>query len=385
MSTSDQVKKAVADGVISEGQAKQLNAYMAGESKPNDADIIGDPENLKFLSSFNDIFLTMGLLILLTGVFIAAVIGFLGWPNQTMIPVLVGGCVAACSWALAEYFGARRRLALPTMALAAVFAVFAGAAFGALMLNLGFSDLREDFFRAAAQGDNADREIMNLAVEKLFSGAYWSQLGAMLAAMLFYLRFKLPFSLFLLAVVSAIAFYTFLVERSELSAIGGGAILFAGCATLFAAMTFDAVDPSRLSRQSDNAFWLHMAAAPQIMIGLRFLIMGPDLESDMWSTALMLMVLIGVGLLSLALNRRALIFSGLVTFTLAVFSLTRKSGLSGIELVMWPLLIVGTSVVLLGAGWSTARTFVLSFVPKTGIFACLFPSEDTLKGGRFVS
>ena len=382
MKTQDQVRKAVADGVISEGQAQQLGAYLSGNSTPAKDDGMGDPENLKFLSSFNDIFLSMGLLILLAGVFIAATMTFLGWPNQAMIPVLVGGAVAGSSWFLAEYFSARRRLALPSMTLAAMFTLFGGTAFGALMLNLGFSDLRAEFFRAAAQGDAAEREMILFATDTLFSGAYWSQLGAVLAALLFYIRFKLPFSLFLLAVVGAVAFYTFLVDRSELTMIGGGAILFAGCATLAAAMSFDAVDPSRSTRQSDNAFWLHMAAAPQIMVGLRFLIMGPDLESGTASTTLMLIVLLVVGLLSLALNRRALIFSGLATFTLAVFSLARQSGLSGVELAMWPLLIVGASVVLLGAGWSSARTLVLSFVPNNGIFSRLFPSEDTLKGGR---
>ena len=121
------------------------------------------------------------------------------------------------------------------------------------------------------------------------------------------------------------------------------------------------------------------------MLGLRFMIIGPSIESSSSSAVVMLLALLAVGLLSLALNRRALIFSGLVTFTLVVFSLARQSGLSGFELAMWPLLIVGVSVVLLGAGWGTARRIVLAIIPEHSLLSRLFPSEDLLKGNSKTS
>lgn len=379
MADREALEKAIADGVLSKDQAEKLGHYLQRGGDPYGGE---DPENLKFLSSFNDVFLTLGLIILLAGIFIAAIIAFMGAPDYGLVPVLIGGTVAASAWMLAEYFGRRRRLALPTMALATAFCFFGGIAIGALITKLGLGDLKQEFFRAAAQGDSAEREIFNVFKAQAFSSAYWAQLGAALCAVVFYFRFRLPFSLFLLAVVAAMTFYTFLADAAGLAMLGGGAILTAGIVTLAAAMTFDAADPTRSTRQSDNAFWLHLAAAPQIMLGLRYLIIGPVLESSTSSAFLMLIALFLVGFLSLALNRRALIFSGLVTFTLVVFSLARQSGLSGFDLAMWPLLIVGASVVLLGAGWGSARRMVLGFVPESGVLARLFPTEDMLKGDK---
>ncbi|MBB36527.1 MAG: hypothetical protein CME88_11070 [Hirschia sp.] len=382
MSEREALEQAIKDGVVSADQAEQLRHYLARGGDPLGGQ---DPENLKFLSSFNDIFLTLGLMILMTGVFIAALVIFMGTPDYALIPVLVGTVVAGVAWALAEYFGRKRRLSLPTMALATVFCFFGGLAFGALLIKMGLGDIKNEFFRAAANGDGAEREIFKLFRAQAISGAYWAQLGAALCALAFYFRFRLPFSLFLLAVIGAMAFYTFLADVAGLETLGGGAMLAAGLATLVAAMTFDAFDPTRATRQSDNAFWLHLAAAPQIMLGLRFMIIGPSIESSSSSAVVMLLALLAVGLLSLALNRRALIFSGLVTFTLVVFSLARQSGLSGFELAMWPLLIVGVSVVLLGAGWGTARRIVLAIIPEHSLLSRLFPSEDLLKGNSKTS
>ena len=377
MGEREALDKAVADGVVTKDQADNLKHYLARGGDPYSGE---DPETLKFLSSFNDIFLTLGLIILMAGVFVASIVIFMGLPDYSMIPVAIGGTVAATAWVLAEYFGRRRRLALPTMALGTAFCFFGGIALAAIMLKLGFSDLKNDFFFAAAHGDEAQEKIFEFVKTELFEKTYWAQFGAAICAIAFYFRFRLPFSLFLLAVVGAAAFYTVLADAAGPSILGGGVILTAGLITLIAAMVFDAADPSRSNRLSDNAFWLHIAAAPQIMLGFRTMIIGPSWESSPSSGFLMLAVLLAVGLLSLALNRRALIFSGLVTFTLVVFSLAQQSGLTGIDLAMWPLLIVGVSVVVLGAGWGSARRAILKFLPETGLLARLFPSEDMLKG-----
>jgi hypothetical protein len=51
--------------------------------------------------------------------------------------------------------------------------------------------------------------------------------------------------------------------------LGGAVTLAVGVGTLVAAILFDMKDPTRSTRNSDHAFWLHMAAAPQIIFGVR--------------------------------------------------------------------------------------------------------------------
>ncbi|HEY7798414.1 MAG TPA: hypothetical protein VIA80_06600, partial [Hyphomonadaceae bacterium] len=79
--------------------------------------------------------------------------------------------------------------------------------------------------------------------------------------------------------------------------------------------------------------------------------------------------------ISLALNRRALIVSGLVSFATALFVLVNQVGGGGLNTLMLTALIVGGAIVLLGGGWRTARRFVLKLVPPTGITGRIFPPE----------
>ena len=64
------IRAAVEGGAISDEAAKRLEAFLKAR---NDPDRMLDPENLRFLSNFNDIFLTIGIVILMTG------LGFLSW------------------------------------------------------------------------------------------------------------------------------------------------------------------------------------------------------------------------------------------------------------------------------------------------------------------
>ncbi len=378
MSERDALEQAIKDGVLSAEQGEKLQGYLAKGGDPYGPE---DAENLSFLASFNDIFLTFGIMILMSGATL-----FLGWFLKTIIPWSLLGPVlalimASFAWVMAEYFCARRRLLLPSMGLALVFYFMVGSGVGALLAKV-LIDNAGDIALQAAQGGAQQGDLPGIFFKKAFDSSYLSIIAGAGAALVFYLRFKLPFSLFLIAVSGALLFYTYTFQSNgfNLSAIGAGAVFFVGLVTLAFAMFFDARDPARRTIQSDNAFWLHLAAAPQIMLGMRFIIIGDSVASQSGSSVMMLLALLGVGVLSLALNRRALIFSGLITFTLVVFSLVGDSGLSGVEVVALPLLIVGGSVVLLGAGWKTARNMVLKIFPEDGIWGRLFPPEHVLSG-----
>ncbi|MDP3737330.1 MAG: hypothetical protein Q8R02_08065 [Hyphomonadaceae bacterium] len=370
------IRAAVEGGAISADQATRFEAFLKAR---NDPDRMLDPENLRFLSNFNDVFLTIGIVILMTGLGFLSTIAFsniFGLPGLfdgevssdaagraklavmlMPVPVLVG------AWLLAEYFCGKRRLLLPSMALSVTIVLSAAA-----LVSVMFAPTNE-----------AEANIFAENLENVVATMSFAAFGAAtFAAGAIFWRFRLPFSLFLLALSVAGLFYTAVARiGGENMLVGGAATLIVGLATLAAAIWFDMRDPMRASRTSDHAFWLHMAAAPQIIFGIRGLILGYGfVPASTVDATVMLVVLIAFGVISLALNRRALIVSGLLTFGGTLWVLVdRLGGGSGLNTVMLVALIVGGSIVLLGGGWKTARRFVLRVFPAQGTFGRIFPPE----------
>ncbi len=376
------IRAAVEGGAISDEAAKRLEAFLKAR---NDPERMLDPENLRFLSNFNDVFLTIGIVVLMTGLgFLSAisVINMLGlsgpfYPETiedangltnrirfaiilSPIPVIVG------AWLLAEYFCGKRRLLLPSMALS-VAIVWASA-----IVAAGLASWFLDPIQTATRVDR-DFDPWSILAGVSYSGFA----AAALAAAAIFWRFRLPFSLFLLAGSIAGLFYTAVAQLGGANELfSGAAMLGIGIATLIFAVAFDMRDPTRTTRNADHAFWLHMAAAPQIIFGVRGLVLGSGFEEASTADAtVMLVVLIAFGLMSLALNRRALIVSGLISFTYALWVLVNGSGWSGLNSLMLTALIVGGAIVLLGGGWRTARRAILKVFPQEGTLGRIFPPE----------
>jgi hypothetical protein len=208
-------------------------------------------------------------------------------------------------------------------------------------------------------------------------------LSALAASMAIFLRFRLPFSLALSAISAAGAVYVGASFFGDIYQVVGGPLLVAmGAATLAVAIWFDMKDPERIRKASDNAFWLHLAAAPQLIWGISALVTGSNILGGSTSGAddasqgiTLLAVLLTIGLISLALNRRALIAASLLTFIVTLVFVLNRIGLDGFNIFITVTMIIGTGVVLLGAGWKTARRAVLVFFPKGGTWSQVFPPE----------
>ncbi len=376
------IRAAVEAGAISDDGAKRLEAFLKAR---NDPERMLDPENLRFLSNFNDVFLTIGIVVLMTGLgFLSAIavtnvlgLSAISEPASladataladrlrlaiiiSPIPLIVG------AWLLAEYFSGKRRLLLPSMALS-VAIVWASAILGA-----GVASFFIDPITTAAQ---MDREVDAWQIVTGISYAGFA--AAAIAAGAIFWRFRLPFSLFLLAGAVAGLFYTAVAQIAGIGQIGSGAaMLTIGIGTLATAIAFDMKDPTRSTRSSDHAFWLHMAAAPQIILGMRGLLLGSGFApASMTDATVMLFVLVAFALLSLALNRRALIVSGLVTFATSLWFLVNELGGGGVNTLMLTALIIGGAIVLLGGGWRTARRGILKVFPQEGTLGRIFPPE----------
>ena len=350
---------AVQAGVIDAKAAGRLESFFASR---RGADSAGDPESLRFLANFNDIFISIGLVLLVAGV-----LAFAGMMNigddipsaATALATLAPAAIA--SWALAEYFCARRRLLLPSIVLCAMFCLFCGLAGAAI------------FGEQAAQDVESFTRAFNAAGNLGLVGA--GSVAA--AALVFFVRFRLPFALFVLALALAAMAYTGVAFFGDTGLVMGGALsLLIGIATLVIGIWLDMGDPQRIARRSDHAFWLHLAAAPQIILGVRGMTLGFFGEHDGPGTAsILLFILIFFAIASLALNRRALIVSSLLTYGLALGALIEGMGMNMVNTTIFTLILLGSAVVLIGGGWSTARRGVLSVVPSGGIWERIFPPE----------
>ncbi len=247
-------------------------------------------------------------------------------------------------------------------------------------------------YAGAVVGQGFEESGLNMSrmPQELRIGILVATVCAFVAPFVFYLRFRLPFSLglagFGLAVFIIVAA---LVANFELTQqfispllLGLGVLLF------LAGVWFDARDPQRATRFSDNGFWLHFAAAPLILrgaFGLIGSIFGaPDgLSSSMAfndgsataHAALTLAVVALLGVISLLINRRVLIVSTLITTGIALSILMDAVGLGAGALAASVLIVLGAFVLILGASWHTARRALLGWVKPDGAWARVFPPE----------
>jgi len=367
------LRAAVSANVIGADQAARLEAFLSARHGDVEQGVTGQ-ENLRFLANFNDIFITIGLVILFFG--ITALIG-----SASMSSILASGSilsglivtlpVAGLAWLMMEYFCARRRLLLPSMALAVIFVMFITA--GAIVLGASFVGQN-------AMSDNFDFEGV------LDRGGWFGVFifaSAFAASLAIFLRFRLPFSLALAALSAAGAVYVGTSFFGNIMDVFGGPMLIVmGGATLLIAIWFDMKDPERIRKASDNAFWLHLAAAPQLIWGVSALVTGSNILGGSTSGAdnamqgiVLLIVLLAIAVMSLALNRRALIAASLLTFIITLSFVLNRVGIDGLNIFVIVSIIIGSGVVLLGAGWKTARRMVLVFFPRGGTWDRIFPPE----------
>lgn len=364
------IRAAVGANILSADQAARLEAFMV--SRKDDGTVDGEigQENLRFLANFNDIFITLGLVILFTGV--TTMVGIIAAPaisgGSVMAGIISALVVGGFAWLMLEYFCGRRRLLLPSMALTLIFA--------------GFISVAVTAFTARSMGIDPDFNFLDVfgTTGRLGITAF---LAAAAAGGAVYYRFRLPFSLAVVALNVAGAVYLFLGFFGDLGWIVGGAAFFAmGLATLSVAVWYDMQDPERVRKASDNAFWLHLAAAPQIIIGISTMVTGSNVFGGSISGAdhsgqglTLLTVLLAIGLISLALNRRALIAASLVTFIVTLSFVLAEAGLGASNIFVLVTIIIGSGVVLLGAGWKTARRSALVIFPKGRTWERIFPPE----------
>jgi hypothetical protein len=361
----EDLRAAVSAGVVTEAQATRLTTLAEMRAGYRGA-MAADDEPFELFRGFNEIFVALG-------------VGLLGLGLWAMAALLAPGvtapgvAVALACWLLAEYFTRRRRMVLPSLMLALGFVAAIGAA------AAGQAVVR--FVEATPPGAFAERLASGDGVS-LYGAAV--ALAAAAAALLFYLRFRLPFAIFLLglALFAALTTGTGLLhperwafgEDGGVAALvdlgaGGGAAwatLGFGLAAFAVAMAYDMQDPHRLSRLSACGFWLHVIAAPAIVntAALTLWTRGGALGA-----ALTLATIALLAFVALVIDRRSFLIASVAYLALLLGSLFE--GLGGGLSRAAAILALGVVLTALGAFWTAARGAVMAALPD-------FPGKDRL-------
>lgn len=336
MLRADDIDEAIAAGVITQAQADRLQAFAATRRQAR-VFAVGREERFKLLGGFNDFFIALGVFLL-----------GIGLSTFGTGVVIIGPIVF---WGLAEYLTGRLKLVAPSIVIVAFLAIFA--------TYIGLS------------GNRAESDLGLLAPVAIVAAHY--------------VRFRLPFSLFMLASTGAVLTLA-LVNTAAVKVFGlppdaaglmvSWAALGVGLAIFGWAMSYDLSDRERLTRRADCGFWLHLIAAPLIvhplagpLINHPLLAMGRVANDPVVTSSTIVLILALVGALSviaLIVDRRALLVAGLGYLGSALaYTISNWSGGSGSSAVVPTLMVLGVLIITLGVGWRTIRAAVMTALPGT--------------------
>jgi len=318
---------AVAAGVLSGQQAAGFRAFVASRQQAGTV----DEEQFRLLTGFNDIFVSIATILILAAA---------SWLGKVQGLAIGGAVLAVTSWALAEYFTRRRRMALPSIVL------LLGFAYGVFTFVGGLCALSDTL----SDGPYA------LAVCACATGA---------GAYAHWRRFRVPITVAIgTAAVLFMALVIFMgaVPRSN---IWWPPVVFCGGLLTFAfAMWWDSEDRTRTTRRSDVAFWLHLSAAPMIVHPI-FRILGllGEGDTDPIRAIVAIAIYVVLALVALAVDRRALLVSALFYVLYAMAALFRAAGSLSASFALTAL-VIGSALLLLSALWHRARAGVVRLLPE---------------------
>ncbi|TDQ85445.1 hypothetical protein A8950_0231 [Dongia mobilis] len=334
MYSESDLQSAVDAGILPAETAEAFRNHVASQR----ATPLVDEENFRLLTGFNDIFVVIALALLLAAI---------SWIGSSVAPALGSFLVAVASWGLAEFFTRRRRMALPSIVLLLTF-VGSVASAGLDVLSPTESGwLMLDWVNSLPATTVAGT---GLAVA-IAAAAHW-------------FRFRVPITIAAGAVAVILLLISLLLILVPALHDQLGWLAFAGGIALFAlAMRWDMADRTRQSRRSDVAFWLHLAAAPMIAHPV-FASLGVFVGNvgTLQAVAVVLLYAL-IAIVSLAIDRRALLVSSLAYVLYAISVLFETFGGLGPSAALTAL-VIGSALLLLSAFWHKARRLVMAPLPQ---------------------
>jgi hypothetical protein len=335
MYTDEDLNSAVDAGIVPVQTALAFRNYVAEQAQSSSV----DEEHFRLISGFNDVFVVIASVLLLSAV------AFLG--SLIISPGISGFIVAGFAWGLAEFFTRVRRMALPSIVL--LFAFVGGVFFGTMALlggNMHFGGASET----------------ELVIQLLVSG-----LAAGLAAMGHWQRFHVPITVAAGVAAVAIAVLAVVLQliKTWFGVVSLTPLLFVvGVVVFLLAMKWDMSDIERQTGRSDVAFWLHLLAAPLLIHPVfTSLTASGGVVTGVQALAV-LAVYLGVALISICVDRRALMVSALAYVLFTFAALLKQYDMVSFSFALVAF-VIGMALLMLSAFWHTVRVSVFQRLPHS--------------------
>ncbi len=347
----EDLRAAVAAGILNEAQAASVTA-LANDRAGKRAAMPSEDEPFEFFRGFSEIFISIGLIILLAGI-----IGLMAVMTFGRFLFAVPLLTSVVAWWFAGYFTLKRRMTLPSMVLA--------FAFGVGMVAFIFTVITP----TAENG----RIVSILG----FGLATVGMIG-------WYRRFRLPFAAFLTGCFALGVVYSVTASATNVAGVVAGsmfgdggyrsffdltanpefatATLLFGVGAFLVGMWFDIHDPHRLGRHAATAFWCHLLAAPALVNTVAVTLLNGG------GIGLLAIALFFITLLALVIDRRSFLTAAIAYIAVVIGWVMGENGGTGWIFVL-PLL--GGIITAIGTWWVPLRALVMRVLPN-------FPGKSRL-------
>ena len=374
---------AVDRGIIDANQRAQLLAMVEepAAAQVTEAQLIANDEDLRLVGGGNDLFVTVGILLLFAGT-LFGLGAFFDDATNTIVMI-----TAVMIWLVAEFITRQHRMKLSSTVLGVGFIIGVATLLGSYVgEQIDFDAIEQN-------------PAMALALRPVI-GSYGSLIfgGTAAVAVIYFWRFRVPIMAAAIALsLTGLAFlWTFLffydgvtegrvalptvdliplvLERALYVPLICGFIVFA------IAVMFDLRDRERFTVWSDCAFWLHVISAPLLVHPLFILATGQDvvlgeIEPGTNASIMLAVLIIAFVYIALAIDRRSLLIPTLAYFgSLGVyFMIERTANSTGVPPFAMILLVIGTMIIMFGAGWQRIRALIVHPTLPTSVINKLPP------------
>ncbi len=323
MYTDEDLYSAVKEGIFDENAVDNFRCYIANKADTKTV----DEENFRLISGFNDIFVSISAFILLVSA---------GWIAGQASPAWGFLVAAIIAWLLSLFFVQRKRLALPAILFLVSFVI---SVVGFMLLTLAAYEIKEETALFIAGG-----------VGVLAAWGHW-------------LKFQVPITVAAGVASLVVCLIALIVQFGALKPYTNVFACGLGVLTFFFAMWWDSQDTARKTRKSDVAFWLHLFAAPLIVHPIFSALGILQGQTGLLSILIVILMYALLALVSIAVDRRALMVSSLVYVLYAFRALFDTYGIVSSSLAISGIFI-GSVLLLLSAFWHRSRELLLQIVPE---------------------
>ncbi len=325
MYSNDDLTSAVQVGIFSKEAVVEFRDHVEElKSSP-----VVDDEQFRLITGFNDIFVVIACALLLVSITWIGV-ETLGWWFGTLLQTIT-------AWLLAEYFTRKRLMALPSIVL--LLAFVGGVIATSVACFLLF--------------EQKEQSLVIIITSIIAAFAAWAH----------WLRFKVPITVAAGAAALAGGFIMLVMEGIPESKQWANIAFFgAGLLVFMLAMYWGSSDTNRDTRRSDVAFWCHLVAAPLLVHPVFSFLDIFKSETGAWQAGAVAALYIVIAVVSISIDRRALMVSALMYVLYAFSAVLQKYGVVSLGFALTAFMI-GSGLLLLSAFWHNCREAIIQFYP----------------------